>query len=269
MLYFPPAKINLGLHVTNRRNDGYHDIESVFYQIPLKDILEITPYGRDIIKFSGIPIQGEAGHNLIEKALIAVRKEAFVPPVFIHLHKQIPIGAGLGGGSADAAYTLIGLNETFNLQLSNSKLHDIASELGSDCALFLKKEAQLGQGKGNELSDMPVSLSGKYLVLVNPGIHASTSKAYSRIAPTNKQLDWVNVLKQPLSYWYRFLDNDFETPIFQLYPEISAIKDCLIYLGAEFALMSGSGSSVFGLFENKPNLSGLFGKYFIFESQLP
>jgi 4-diphosphocytidyl-2-C-methyl-D-erythritol kinase len=269
MLYFPPAKINLGLHVINRRNDGFHDIETVFYQIPLFDILEIMPFSYDLVKFSGLTIEGGEGENLIEKALKAFRNEMDIPPVYIHLHKQIPIGAGLGGGSSDATYTLSGLNEVFDLKLSSDNLGKIASELGSDCSLFLKKEAQLGKGKGNELSDMPVSLSGKYLVLINPGIHVSTKEAYSRITPTNKQLDWVNVLKQPLSYWHRYLDNDFETPIFQLYPEISAIKDCLIYLGAEFALMSGSGSSVFGLFENKPNLSGLFGKYFIFESQLP
>jgi 4-diphosphocytidyl-2-C-methyl-D-erythritol kinase len=268
MLYFPPAKINLGLNIINRRDDGFHDIETVFYQIPLFDILEIMPFSYDIVKFSGITIEGKIGENLIERALKAIRNEIDVPPVYIHLHKQIPIGAGLGGGSSDASYTLLGLNEVFDLNLSSDKLCKIACELGSDCALFLKKIPQLGFGKGAELSEISINLAGKYFVLLNPGIHVSTKEAYEGVIPIKRQTDWIHVTAKDVDKWQSYLSNDFEVNVFIKYPEIAELKHELLANGAKFALMSGSGSSVFGFFNEKPTLSNNLAKHVIFEDFL-
>lgn len=255
MIVYPNAKINLGLNVHSKLENGYHLLQSFFLPIPFVDILEIVPSEEETaVQFNstGIPIPG--GENLCEKAYHLISQSKDLPPVQIHLHKQIPIGAGLGGGSADASFTLNLLNSMFQLNYSDKELEAFAKTLGADCPFFIENTSKFVEGIGEVMT--PVSteaLKGKTLVLIFPGIHVSTQEAYSGIQLQEKA-DYSRFNFSDYTSYKDCLKNDFEPHIFKSYPELQEIKTDLYKQGAFYASMSGSGSTMFGLFHSKPNL---------------
>jgi 4-diphosphocytidyl-2-C-methyl-D-erythritol kinase len=256
VIRFPNCKINLGLRVVAKRHDGYHDIDSVFYPLPLYDALEILPDHNaslpQLINFtsSGLPIPGAAASNLCLAAGALLQKDfPSLPPLKMHLYKAIPMGAGLGGGSADAAFTLQLLNEQFNLGLSADQLQTYALQLGSDCPFFLYNQPCYAQGRGEILQPITCDLSKYSIMLVNPGIHISTATAFAGVTPNAPGIASNEALKFPIKEWKDILVNDFEKPVFLQYPEIATIKSSLYDAGAIYASMTGTGSTVYGLFE--------------------
>ena len=267
MVTFPNAKINLGLNVVEKRTDGYHNIETVFMPIfGLYDVLEIVESEKTTLQIFGIEIDGETDNNLIIKALRLLQKDFQLPELSCFLKKNIPTGAGLGGGSADAAFMLKMLNEKFSLNISQENLENYASKLGADCAFFVRNKTSFAQGTGNILSDINLSLQGKYLVLAKPNIHVSTADAYSKIVPKKWNIPLENVLKLSVSEWKNYLFNDFEQNVFSLYPQLAEIKQKMYDFSAIYAAMSGSGSTIFGIFNQKPKIN--FDDMFVFEMQL-
>ncbi|MGI6573663.1 MAG: 4-(cytidine 5'-diphospho)-2-C-methyl-D-erythritol kinase [Fermentimonas sp.] len=279
MICFPNAKINVGLHVLSKRSDGYHSLETLLYPIGLKDALEIIPTHTDKTEQgeamaliqeetvetvetvttpgyrfyqTGVPLKGTAEENLVIRALQQVRERRSVPPIDIHLLKKIPSGAGLGGGSSDGAFMLRLLNETFQLQLSEEELTGMAASLGADAPFFINNRPALATGIGNRLEPIDLDLSGYFLLLVKPNIEVSTKKAYSMVIPSIPEASIRKIVRQPVSEWKRLLKNDFESPIFKRYPAIARIKQQLYEMGALYASMSGSGSSVYAIFEAEP-----------------
>jgi 4-diphosphocytidyl-2-C-methyl-D-erythritol kinase len=252
MVAFPPCKINLGLNVIEKRSDGFHTIETCFYLLPLTDALEILKAKFFSFTATGNVIPDNGADNLCVRAYELLQKDFTLPPVEIHLHKVIPTGAGLGGGSADAAYTLRLLNTLFDLNLSGDVLKTYAQQLGSDCAFFIKDESQLGTGRGEILESISLSLQGKFLVLLKPNVHVATAEAYKNIAPKKSSLSVKSVIEEyTIDRWTELLKNDFEESVFTSHPIIKKYKQDLYEAGALYAAMSGSGSSVFGIF-NKP-----------------
>ena len=262
MITFPNAKINIGLFVTERRSDGYHNIETLFYPIDLCDILEVIPSTKTTFSCKGLNIPGKQEENLILKAFYLFRKETGCGNAEIHLHKIIPFGAGLGGGSSDAAHALKLFNNVFETGLSDSLLVEMASKLGADCPFFIHNKPVYAEGTGNIFTQLKFSLKGKFLVLVKPPIHVSTQEAYRKIIPCKKEIYLPDAIKLPIHKWKDFIVNDFETPVFELFPEIKEIKNRLYQTGAEFALMSGSGASVFGIFNAYTEIANLPISYF-------
>jgi 4-diphosphocytidyl-2-C-methyl-D-erythritol kinase len=254
VIFFPNCKINLGLRVVQKRNDGYHDLETVFYPLPFHDVLEtISSTGSGSFTSSGLNA-GSISDNLCVKAYQLLKKDfPDLPPSNIHLHKAIPPGAGLGGGSADGAFTLLLLNQKYRLGLSVSQLKDYALQLGSDCPFFIINKPCFAPGRGEQLEEIPVSLSGWRFVLINPGIHVATATAFAGISPATPSKSVKDILAQPVETWKNELINDFEPGIFRQYPEIGEIKEKLYRLGAAYASMSGSGSTVFGIFSKDSN----------------
>ena len=250
MILYPNAKINLGLRILRKREDGFHDIESIMIPVPIYDILELS--ASDVFSYTqtGIDIPSDGRLGLVERAYMLMKNKYGIGPVAIHLRKQIPIGAGLGGGSADAAFTLKGLNEWFDLGLSTETLEHLAAELGSDCPFFITNQPALATGRGEQLHPMNVNLSGLYIAIYNPGIHVSTASAYGSIIPnpTNS----IGYQIKALHEWQAYYVNDFEKPVTLVHPEISLGIEYLIQEGAIYAAMSGSGSSYLGVFENPP-----------------
>ncbi len=270
MIVFPNCKINLGLHILRKRADGNHDLETVFYPVRFTDILELIPdrSTKDqpvTYSQSGLEIQGNPLDNLCVKAYQLLKKDyPALPPVKMHLHKVIPTGAGLGGGSADAAFSLQLLNDYFKLELSTDQLLHYALSLGSDCPFFILNKPAYATGRGELLKPVSVDLTGYTLVIINPGIHVPTAKAFAGIRPALPERSLKEIIAQPVSSWAEELVNDFEKPIFYQYPEIAAIKDELYRAGAVYASMSGSGSTVYGLFtDGKPLILNLPPEYFI------
>jgi 4-diphosphocytidyl-2-C-methyl-D-erythritol kinase len=254
MISFPNAKINLGLYVLNKRSDGFHSIETCFYPIPWYDVLEIIPSEKLTFTSSGNSIPGDENSNLCLKTVASLRDAHQIAPVHIHLHKNIPIGAGLGGGSSDAAFTCKALNTIFDLNLSPEQQENVVRPLGSDCAFFIQNKAIIAHEKGDVFSDLNcVDLSGYWIYLINPGIHVSTKDAYNGVIPEPQRKSIYSILKQPVETWKNELVNDFETSVFKQFPEIEKVKNKLYENGAVYAAMSGSGSTVFGLFKKKPN----------------
>ena len=248
MLSFPNCKINLGLNIIRKRKDGYHDLETVFFPIPFKDVVEIIPSGSSQFHVTGLPVENE--NNLCSKAYQLLKKDfSHLPEINMHLHKAIPLGAGLGGGSADAAFTLKLLNEKFGLGLSDQKLIDYAIELGSDCPFFIINKPCFATGRGEILEPIRIDLSGYKILLVNPGIHIDTKWAFSKIEPRAPGISLKEIINLPIETWKDELRNDFEEPVFGSYPEIKKIKEDLCNAGAAYASMSGSGSTVYGLFK--------------------
>jgi len=267
MVSFPNAKINLGLNVVEKRTDGYHNLETVFVPIfELYDVLEIVESNKTTLQIFSIEIDGDIENNLIIKALRLLQKDFKIPELSCFLKKNIPTGAGLGGGSANAAFMLKMINEKFALNISQENLENYASKLGADCAFFIRNKPSFAQGTGNVLSDVNLSLQGKYIVLAKPNIHVSTAEAYSKIIPKKWKTPLENVLKLPISEWKNYLFNDFEKNVFAQHPQLAEIKQQMYDFGAIYASMSGSGATIFGIFEQKPNVS--FEEMFVFETLL-
>jgi len=256
VVIFPHCKINLGLYVTGKRADGYHNIETVFYPIPFRDCLEVIhdANARDGIEFSssGIPVPMDPDQNLSTRAYLLLKKDfPSLPAVRMHLHKCIPTGAGLGGGSADGAFALTLLNSKFHLGLDVSALSRYALTLGSDAPFFLQTEPCIGTGRGEELQEVKINLAGFRMLLVNPGIAVSTAWAFSTIQPRQPLHAIREIISSPVESWKSGLANDFEKPVFEKYPAVAAIKKRLYEAGAVYASMSGSGSTVYGIFKTE------------------
>ena len=262
MVVFPNAKINIGLNVLNKREDGFHNLESVFYPIPWYDILEINksdtvePEGYQF-KTSGIAIDGDLTNNLVVKAFKLIKNQYHIPDCKIHLHKQIPMGAGLGGGSADAAFTLTLLNHLFNLKIPLKTLIELADTLGSDCPFFIKNTPQFVSGKGEIMTDIDFDLSGYFIKLINPKIHISTNIAFQNLDLHQHQQSFnlKKLTPQLLFDKNQKVVNDFEKGIFNLHPKLSKIKQQVIKEGALYASMTGTGSTIYGIYQHQPKLT--------------
>ena len=252
MVTFPNAKINLGLHVTERRPDGYHNLETLFYPVGLTDALEILPSGTFSFQTSGVTMDGDVENNLVVKAYRLLKKDFQLPKVKIYLHKVIPTGAGLGGGSSDAAFTLKMINDLFEIGLSQQQLEKYAGMLGADCPFFVGNIPSLATGKGDQLMPVNIDLSQYHIAIVKPPVSVNTAMAYKEINPKLPDISLYDIINQTVENWRDFLYNDFEGSVFRQYPEIAAIKQTLYDLGAHYASMSGSGSAVFGLFSQLP-----------------
>ena len=266
MIVFPNCKINLGLNVLKKREDGFHDLETVFYPLPLRDIVEIihTPDETGILfSKSGLEINGYTDNNLCITAYSLLRKKfPQVGPVQLHLHKAIPAGAGLGGGSADAAFTLKLLNEMCGLQLSKEQLLDLAAQLGSDCPFFIINKPCFSKGRGEILEEIRLDLSAFKFILVNPGIHIDTGAMFQKIKPALPKISLKEIIKHPVESWREEMKNDFEEIVFSLHPEIGNIKDDLYNAGALYASLSGSGSTVYGIFSKHQTPALQFPSYY-------
>lgn len=262
MILFAPAKVNLGLRILSKRPDGYHEIETIMAEIPFCDILELTEAQHDSFEQTGLTFPPDGKLNLCQQAVALLRRQATFPNVHIHLRKQIPVGAGLGGGSSDASHTLLGLNQLFNLGFTLSQLESFAAQLGSDCAFFIRGGLQFATGRGEILEPLkPLGLQ-KWLVLCNPGIHVSTAAAYAQVNPSVEGESVADILTTSA---FSRLTNDFENSVFAQFPEIAQLKNALNEAGAFYAAMSGSGSTVFALFDQKPNLNKVLSKYLIYQ----
>lgn len=264
MISFPNGKINIGLNIVSKRKDGFHNIETVFYPIHLSDILEIVPAGKFSFVNTGIQTGSDYKENLVFKAFKLLKEKYSLPDVSIHLHKIIPMGAGLGGGSSDAVHTLLLLNELFDLKISKADLYLFADKLGSDCSFFIENKARFAFKKGNKFKKSNLSLKGYYMLLVCPGINVSTAEAYKMITPAKPEISLDKISEFDISEWKDHICNDFEKPVFARYPEIAGIKNKLYEMGAIYASMTGSGSSVYGLFNSEIKVPGLFKKYFCY-----
>ncbi|MEJ7558346.1 MAG: 4-(cytidine 5'-diphospho)-2-C-methyl-D-erythritol kinase [Pedobacter sp.] len=257
MLAFANAKINLGLQVVEKRVDGYHNLETVFYPVRINDVIEISDAAVTSFVSLGMEIPGNSSDNLCLKAYNALRNDFDLPPQKITLLKNIPIGAGLGGGSSDAAFLVKLLNEKFALGLSILELEDYVRHLGADCAFFIENKPVYAAGKGDEFSPLELDLSSYEIVVVKPEVHVSTADAYGGILPTVPESSVKDLIHLPVREWRSCIFNDFEKNVFKKYSQIERLKDELYHAGAIFALMSGSGSSVFGIFEGKVKLEQL------------
>jgi len=257
MLAFANAKINLGLSVTEKRPDGYHNIETVFYPLKIYDVVEITDAEETSCVVAGGIIPGNAEDNICLKAFNALQNDFGLPAQQITLLKNIPVGAGLGGGSADAAFLVKLVNDKFKLRLSDAQMEDYVRPLGADCAFFIHNKPVFAYGKGDQFEVIDLDLSGYFIVLVKPDIHVSTADAYSGVKPAHAATSLKDLIHLPMEDWKAKIINHFEFSVLSKYPEIGAIKDALYHEGAIFAAMSGSGSSVFGIFEAKVKLPEL------------
>ena len=251
MITFPNAKINLGLNIVERRPDGYHNIETVFYPVPLTDVLEIVPAsGETTLTCYGNAVDCPVEKNLVMRAYRMMQERYDLPPVAMHLYKHIPDGAGLGGGSSDAAHALLMLNKLFDLKLSDKELASMAVTLGADCAFFIYNRPMLATGIGDVMSPVEVSLQGKTLLLVKPPVGVDTRAAYSRVVPAPATVNLMTTVSRPVETWDGLLVNDFEPSVFAVLPQLWLIKANLLDAGALYAAMSGSGSTVFGIFNS-------------------
>ena len=256
MICFPNAKINLGLHILSKRTDGYHNIETVFYPVNLCDALEIVPApeGKTVFTQTGIPVSGTPEDNLVMKAYCLLKKDFDIPKITIYLRKKIPFGAGLGGGSSDAAFMIKLLNNYADLKLSLEQMETYAAQIGADCPFFIQNKPVFAEGIGNIFSPLTVSLQNYHLVVVKPSVSVSTKEAYAQVKPQKPVAPLREIISLPVGEWKNNLINDFEPGVFALYPEIAEIKQRLYAEGALYASMSGSGSAVFGIFDKPMRL---------------
>ena len=269
MITFPNAKINIGLYVTSRRPDGYHNLETLFYPIELRDILEIVPAqgNETTLTVTGITVDGDMEHNLVMRAYRLLQAEYDLPAVEIHLHKVIPFGAGLGGGSADAAYALVMLRDMFQLPLSDDELAKRATRLGADCPFFIYNRPLIATGIGDCFASTDFSLKGRHIVLVKPSIAVSTAEAYAHVKPQNPSTPLSEGISRPIEQWKECVSNDFEKSVFPAHPRIADIKQHLYEMGAVYASMSGSGSSVFGIFDTPCNSADFPADCFVWQGE--
>ena len=255
MVTFPNCKINLGLNIVKKRDDGFHDIETVFFPLPFYDVLEIVT-SENKTEFTNTGISGgEINNNLCLKAYQLLKKDfPDLPEIKMHLHKTIPVGAGLGGGSADAAFTLSLLNKKYNLNIPLQQLLVYALQLGSDCPFFLLNKTAVASGRGEILEEINCSLSGYKILIINPGIHINTKELFQQITPSFPVKKISEIIQQPIETWKNDLVNDFEKIVFQKYPEVKKIKEELYLHNAVYASMTGSGSTVFGIFNTNDEI---------------
>lgn len=275
MIFYPNAKINIGLNVVEKRLDGYHNLETVFYPINLQDAIEMNVIEDNVpecgykLKVSGNILDGSPDENLVITAYKLLKGDYDIPDLSFKVFKHIPTGAGLGGGSADAAFTIKAINSRFKLGLSEADMEKYASFIGADCAFFIKNKPVLAKGIGNDFHEIDLSIKGKTLLLIKPDIFISTVDAYRNITPQHPEFALPELLAQPIETWKNTVVNDFEKSVFIKFPEIAAIKDKLYDLGAVYAAMSGSGSSVFGIFDNPVNfVDETFAGYFCRQREL-
>ncbi len=274
MITFPNAKINIGLNIVEKRDDGFHNIESCFYPVSLCDALEVVENTdpsaeRIVITSSGIEIPGDPTDNLCYFAYHLVAEHYPLPNVKVHIHKHIPIGAGLGGGSADAAFFIKLLNDKFELGISWGEMHHYARQLGSDCSFFISNKPAFAEERGDVYESMQLDLSNYFVVLVYPNIHINTANAYSGVTPKAALRSLENdLLNLPIQEWKKYIHNDFEDSVFPKFPELKKIKEKLYAKGAVYAAMSGSGSTVFGIFEKPTDLKKEFSGMFMYEGKL-
>ena len=272
MILLSNAKINIGLHILRKRDDGFHDISTLMVPVPFNDIIEINltkPKGKGFsMDQSGITVPGSMEENLCYKSWELFCGKTGMTHVQLHLHKRIPLGAGLGGGSSNAIALLKGLNSLTGNKLNNNDLHQLAVQLGSDCSLFVENKPALAEGRGEKLTDMPVSLKGLHLVLLNPGIPVNTAWAYSNISPNENREPLQRLLLKPMHQWKTSVTNDFESIVFKAHPEVAGLKAELYMAGAIFTSMSGSGSTVYGLFKEQPVLNAQLEKHLLWQGRL-
>lgn len=268
MLVFPNCKINLGLRITEKRSDGFHNLQSCFYPVGWSDILEAIPSESFTFSSSGLAIPGELTTNLCVRAYNLLKTDFDLPPVQLHLHKLVPIGAGLGGGSADAAFTLRLLNDRFSLELSTAQLEEYARLLGSDCAFFIQNRPMYCLEKGDVFEDITVGLSGYHILLVYPNLAISTAEAYAGVRPQQPEILLFDQLQAPVDSWRGTVHNDFEDSLFPKYPVLAQIKDQLYEAGAVYASMSGSGSTIYGIFQAPIITPNQFQDYSVWQGKL-
>lgn len=266
MINFPIAKINLGLNVVSKRDDGYHNLETVFYPVPIKDALEVFPmedgFPSDVrcdLKVTNLFIDGDEQKNLVVKAYNMIAQDYELPRVHVHLYKHIPTQAGMGGGSSNCAYMIRLLNEMFSLGMSDEKMIGYAARLGADCAFFIKAQPAYAEGIGEKLQPISIDLSGYKMLVVRPNIPVSTKEAFSLITPQVPKKNCLDIVRQPIETWKDELVNDFERSVFAIHPKIGRLKEMMYEQGAVYAAMSGSGSSVFGLFSDTPDEKSFVG----------
>lgn len=257
MIVFPNAKINIGINIIDRRSDGYHNIETIFYPLPIYDALEAMPGDELTFNSSGLDIPGRIEDNLCIKGYHLIKKDYDLPPVNIQLLKHIPIGAGLGGGSANAAFFIKLINSLFSLGMTTVQMMDYARQLGADCAFFIENKPLFAFEKGDQFEPIKLDLSKYKIVLVMPPVHVSTGEAYRGVRPSPVKDSLYDLILEPIKEWKHLIKNDFEESVFKNHPEIRGVKAALYGAGAIYASMSGSGASVFGIFDKTPDLSEL------------
>ena len=259
MILFPNCKINLGLNIVEKRPDGYHNIETVMVPVPWCDILEIVPSADGVLKLftSGNAVDCPMEKNLVVKAYRAVAEQYDIPPVHIYLHKIIPDGAGLGGGSSDAASMIMGLNRLFSLGMTDDRMAAIAGTIGADCPFFIYNRPMLATGIGTEFGDIDLALENLWIVVVKPDVSVPTKEAYAGVTPRLPQHNLRESLSEPMANWSGKVKNDFEPGIFALHPVVGEIKQAMLDGGAIYSAMSGSGSAVFGLFNSEPEATAV------------
>lgn len=253
MIKFPTCKINLGLHILFKRSDGFHELETAMLELPISDVLEVIESDESSFQTSGLSIPH--GENLCQTAEKILRKSYSFPAISTYLHKNIPLGGGLAGGSSDAVFFLKLINEKFDLQISTEKLQEYSAQLGSDCAFFVNGGMQICSGRGEITRPINNYLKGYFIVLINLGIHVSTKEAFSNVTPQKERVGIASILEKPMNKWKDELKNDFEDSVFPLYPQLKDLKESLYKLGAVYASMSGSGSTMFGVFKKQQQLN--------------
>lgn len=273
MLLLPNCKINIGLNIVSKRSDGYHNLETVFFPIPLRDNLEFKEIENEDVPYrlvsGGVPIEGKPEDNLIVKVYLDMKAEFNLPALELSLYKNIPMGAGLGGGSSDAAAMMKGLNEAYNLQLSAEDMEKRLAKFGADCPFFVRNKPAYATGIGDELTNCNVSLKDKFIVLVKPDVFVSTKEAYAHVTPKLPAIPLAEAIKLPIETWKEQIVNDFEQSVFPFHPELPAIKQTLYDMGAVYASMSGSGSTMYGIFNRPtPEADEVFDKCFVYTKKL-
>ena len=273
MLLLPNCKINIGLNIVSKRSDGYHNLETIFFPIPLRDNLEFKEIENEDVPYrlvsGGVPIEGKPEDNLIVKVYLDMKAEFNLPALELSLYKNIPMGAGLGGGSSDAAAMMKGLNEAYNLQLSAEDMEKRLAKFGADCPFFVRNKPAYATGIGDELTNCNVSLKDKFIVLVKPDVFVSTKEAYAHVTPKLPAIPLAEAIKLPIETWKEQIVNDFEQSVFPFHPELPAIKQTLYDMGAVYASMSGSGSTMYGIFNRPtPEANEVFDKCFVYTKKL-
>ncbi len=268
MIFFSNAKINIGLNVVSKRDDGFHNIETIIYPIGLSDVIEINTSEKFELINTGIAVNDKIENNLCYKAYNLLQQKHDLPPIKIHLQKIVPFGAGLGGGSSNASFILKAVNELFGLQLSNEKLKTYASQIGSDCTFFIENKPAIATQKGDILEYIDLNLSEYTIVIIYPNIIINTTLAYKNANPKMPDISLKESIKFPVNKWKEKIKNDFEKSIFKQYPVIKNIKEKLYKKGAAYASLSGSGSSVYGIFEKDINLESEFKEFFYWKSKM-